>query len=127
MMGGAGQGRDRHRAGDLVRRSDRGSKRRLVGVAGRVAAVVVRRPHLWRPAVREVLRLAEPGWWRRAPFLPLPSAGLWAFRMTTAYGDPGAVPSPTDVVSFLEWVDGLDRVVARQRGRAERAPDGAAR
>ena len=126
-MHGAGRGRDHHGAGDRVRRPDRGLRRRLVGVAGRVAAVVVLRPHLWRPAIREVLRLAEPGWWRRAPFLPLPSAGLWEFRMTTAYGDPGAVPSPPDVVSFLEWVDGLDRVVVRQRGRSERAPDGGAR
>ncbi len=119
--------RDRHGARDRSRRPDRGMRRRMVGVAGRVAAVVVLRPRLWRPAVREVLRLAEPGWWRRPPFLPLPSAGLWEFRMTTAYGDPGAVPSPPDVVSFLEWVDGLDRVVVRQRGRSERAPDGGAR
>ena len=110
-------------SGRPTRTSPRGTRRRLVGVAGRVAAAVVPRPRLWRASVREVLRLAEPGWWHRAPYLPLPSAGLWEFRMTTAYGEPGAVPSAADVVSFLEWVDGLDRVLGHRSNRTEHAPD----
>ncbi len=64
---------------------------------------VVRRPWLWLSAVGAVLRLAGPGWWRRAPYLPLPDARLWSFRMVTAYGRPDAEPCATDVIAYLEW------------------------
>lgn len=71
----------------------------------RVAAAAVRRPDLWWTVVRQVYRMAAPGWWRRTPFLPLPSPGYLRFRMVTAYGGDG---SPTgdagrDLVTYLEW------------------------
>ena len=37
------------------------------------------------------------------PWLPLPAAELWRFRMVTAYGDPDARPPPSDAVDYLEW------------------------
>ncbi len=69
---------------------------------GAVAAVGVR-PGLWITAVRQVFLLAAPGWWRRAPFLPLPDPSYLAFRFRTAYGDPDAEPSPHDLVTYLHW------------------------
>lgn len=71
-------------------------------VFGATLAVIVR-PSLWAVAVRQVIRLAPPGWWRRAPFLPLPDADYLHFRLTTQYGDPEHAPEPADLVSYLRW------------------------
>lgn len=71
-------------------------------VVGAALAVLVR-PSLWATAVRQVFVLAPPGWWRRAPYLPLPDPAYLAFRFRTAYGDAGAGPSPADVVTYLHW------------------------
>jgi len=68
------------------------------------------RPALWPAGMVAVVRLARPGWWRRWPPLPLPSTGLWRFRMETAYGGSGdAAPDEDDVVSFLQWSRSLRR------------------
>lgn len=67
-----------------------------------VAAVAVR-PGLWATALRQLAVLAAPGWWRRAPHLPLPSPAYLRFRMVTAYGDPEATPTAVDVVTYLGW------------------------
>jgi hypothetical protein len=77
----------------------------------RVAWAVVRRPTLWGVAIGQVVRLARPGWWRRAPFLPLPDAEYLRFRLVTAYGDPTRVPAPADVVAYLHWCRAWPRVV----------------
>lgn len=71
---------------------------------------VVRHPGLWGTAIVQVLRLAAPGWWRRWPLLPLPAPGYLAFRLQTAYGDPGATPDPHDVVGYLRWCRAWPRV-----------------
>ena len=63
---------------------------------------LARRPSLWSTAWSQVFRLAAPGWWRRAPFLPLPEAGYLAFRMETQYGNEKD-PDPADVVTYLRW------------------------
>lgn len=73
------------------------------GWVGPAAAAVARRPRLWRVAIRQGLRLASPGWWRRWPPLPRPDPAYVRFRLLTAYGDPGARPAPADVVAYLEW------------------------
>jgi hypothetical protein len=85
--------------------STRGTGRPRIG-AGVVGAVIVR-PDLWGTAIGVVRRFAVPGWWRRPPCLPLPSPGLWRFRMITAYGDPEARPTPSDTVDYLEWCRGV--------------------
>lgn len=64
---------------------------------------VAARPHLWPIALRQLFVLAPSGWWRRRPFLPLPDRRYLAFRLETMYGDAGAAPSGTDVVTYLEW------------------------
>ena len=69
----------------------------------RAALAVVRRPGLWPTAIRQARRTATPGWWKRRPFLPVPSGAYLEFRMLTQYGDADRQPDPDDVVSYLEW------------------------
>lgn len=69
-----------------------------------VAAVaVVRRPSLWWTALRQLRRMVVPGWWRRAPYLPLPDRTYLRFRLVTAYGGEGGAPRAEDVVTYLHW------------------------
>jgi hypothetical protein len=81
------------------------SERQIDGRWAREAlAAVVRRPSLWPTAARQALVLAAPGWWRRRPFLPLPTPAYLRFRLQTAYGgDGGGAPEPGDVVTYLHW------------------------
>ena len=67
------------------------------------AARVALRPWLWPTALRQVLRLAPMGWWRRWPPVPVPDPAYLRFRFQTQYGDPDHRPDPADVVSWLEW------------------------
>jgi hypothetical protein len=71
----------------------------------RVGAVVIVRPGLWAVALGTLRRLARPEWWRRPPFLPVPDAEYWHFRMVTAYGGEGDARqlSGSDVVAYLRW------------------------
>ena len=69
----------------------------------RVGVAVLRRPGLWGTAVRQGWRTAPHGWWRRRPFLPLPSGDYLRFRLLTQYGDGDARPDPADVIAYLEW------------------------
>lgn len=69
----------------------------------RVALAVVRRPSLWATALRQVRRLAAPGWWRRPPLLPLPSRGYRDMRAVTQYGEARPIPEPHDVVHYIMW------------------------
>jgi hypothetical protein len=69
----------------------------------RVAAAVIARPSLWGTAVRQMRRTAPGGWWRRAPFLPVPSGDYLSFRLVTQYGDGAHRPDHDDVISYLEW------------------------
>ncbi len=64
---------------------------------------VGRRPALWPTAIGQARRMAPDGWWRRAPFLPLPPADYLRFRMETQYGDADHRPEPSDVVAYLAW------------------------
>jgi hypothetical protein len=74
------------------------------------ARAVVRHPSLWATGVRQALVLAAPGWWRRPPFLPLPSPDYLRFRLQTAYGGAGDQdPEPADVVTYLRWCRSLPR------------------
>jgi hypothetical protein len=75
----------------------------------RTVAAVVRRPDLWVTAVRQALRTAVPGWWRRPPFLPLPGGDYLRFRLQTQYGDDDADPDPVDAITYLEWCRAWDR------------------
>ena len=43
-----------------------------------------------RSPLRQLRRSARRDWWRRPPFLPVPSADYVCFRLITQYGDPAA-------------------------------------
>jgi hypothetical protein len=69
----------------------------------RATVAVMVRPHLWWTALVMLVRLAQPGWWRRRPYLPLPDPAYLRFRLQTMYGDPDHEPEPADLVTYLEW------------------------
>lgn len=71
------------------------------GWVGPAALAVVVRPGLWGVAVRQTLRLAVPGWWRRWPPLPVPDPDYLRFRFQTAFGT--GEPAAADVVAYLKW------------------------
>lgn len=81
----------------------------MTGLRSVVATLlaVVTRLDLWTTALRQLKVLARPGWWRRAPFLPVPDRDYLRFRMVTAYGGDGtgglAAATPDDVIAYLEW------------------------
>jgi hypothetical protein len=64
---------------------------------------LVRRPVLVPTALRQLLRLAPAGWWRRRPHVPVPAAAYLGFRLQTMYGDAGRLPEPADVCTYLRW------------------------
>ena len=73
----------------------------------RVGLAVAARPWLWWAAVRQVFRLAPRGWWRRRPFLPVPSQDYLEFRLVTQYGGDPREARPDiatkDVLDYLRW------------------------
>jgi hypothetical protein len=71
-------------------------------VAGQVGTVA-RHPELWSTALRQLVRLAPAGWWRRPPFLPVPAPDYTSFRMLTQYGDAAHRPEAGDVLNYLRW------------------------
>lgn len=78
-----------------------------------VVAAVARRPWLWPVAVRQMLLLARPGWWRSGSRLPIPAPAYLRFRLQTAYGDPQHAPRPEDLVAYLRWCRAWPRVTGR--------------
>jgi hypothetical protein len=72
-------------------------------VIASTALAVVAHPALWSTAWRQARRLAPAGWWRRRPYLPIPSADYLAFRLQTQYGDSQRAPTSQDVVNYLAW------------------------
>jgi hypothetical protein len=71
---------------------------------GQVVGDVLRRPRLWPVAVRQGLRLAPSGWWRRWPPIPRPPADYRRFRVVTASGGEGTTPlEGAEVVQYLDW------------------------
>ena len=80
-----------------------------------VGAVVVR-PRYWPTSIRVASRLARSRWWKRPPFLPIPSTAYVRFRIETQYGAVDDVGSAAmrhrlvdDVLKYLRWVREWDR------------------
>jgi hypothetical protein len=48
-------------------------------------------------------RFRRRGWYKRPPFLPVPSAEYISWRMYTAFGDHRAVPTVRDVIRYARW------------------------
>lgn len=64
---------------------------------------MLRHPRLWPTAFRQWRRIVPSRWWRRRPFLPVPTKEYLEFRMLTQYGDNAHDAAPSDVVNFLQW------------------------
>ena len=62
------------------------------------------RPALAADLLRVAWRFRRRGWWRRFPFLPVPSREYVRWRMHTAYGDANAVPPAEDVERYARWI-----------------------
>lgn len=69
----------------------------------RLAWRAVRDPRLAAALLRVAWRFRRREWYRRPPFLPLPSAEYVRWRMYTAYGKDAAVPPAEDVVRYARW------------------------
>ena len=63
----------------------------------------LRNPATGIALLRVAWRFRRRGWWRRAPFLPLPATDYVRWRMHTAYGDYHAVPPAEDLVRYARW------------------------
>ena len=86
----------------------------MAGFSGPAVRALAERPSLWGTALRQAGRLAQPRWWRRPPFLPLPDPEYLAFRLETQYGAAGHDPEPADLVTYLEWCRDQDRDIRRR-------------
>lgn len=71
--------------------------------ASSLLRVIIRHPGLWPELLRVVVAFTPVRWWKRGPFLPIPRPTYVRWRLQTAYGSADAIPSPADVVHFLEW------------------------
>jgi hypothetical protein len=72
----------------------------------RIGLAVARHPRLWPVAVRQWRRTTPDGWWRRRPYLPVPTREYLEFRLLTQYGDSRSRASSADVVNYLTWCRG---------------------
>ena len=75
----------------------------------RVAAKLLLRPRLLPLLLGAAWRFRRRGWYRRPPFLPLPSADYLRWRLHTAFGDENAVPSVRDLEKYLRWTASMRR------------------
>lgn len=67
------------------------------------ATLAARDPRLLLPLLAAAWRFRARGWYRRAPFLPLPPPDYVAWRLHTAYGDEQAVPPAPHLARYLRW------------------------
>lgn len=65
--------------------------------------LALRRPRLWPAMLSAGWAFRPRGWYRKPPFLPLPSREYMRWRLETAYGDPDAVPPRDELVRFITW------------------------
>jgi len=80
----------------------------------RFAGLALRRPALVGPILGAAWSSRRRDWFRRVPFLPLPSDEYLRWRMETAYGDPDALPPDEELERYLRWAAGM-----RRRAREE--------
>jgi hypothetical protein len=65
---------------------------------------LMRSPRLIPAAIGAAFAMAPRGWWRKAPFLPVPNKEYWKFRMETFQGGDGTtLPSPQEFVEVVGW------------------------
>ena len=68
-----------------------------------MARLALRSPGLIPHMLGAAWAFRSRSWYRRPPFLPLPSQSYLRWRMETAYGDPEATPPLEELERFLRW------------------------
>lgn len=68
-----------------------------------IAGYAVRNPGIVPLLLGAAWRFRARGWYRRAPFLPLPPADYVEWRLHTAYGDGDAAPEMAELRRYLRW------------------------
>ena len=71
--------------------------------------LALRRPRLWPALLSAAWAFRPKDWYRKAPFLPLPSRAYMRWRLETAYGEPDAVPPADEIARFVTWSAGMRR------------------
>lgn len=71
--------------------------------------LALRRPGVVPAMVGAAWAFRSRGWYRRPPFLPLPSSRYLRWRMETAYGDAARVPPLDELERFLRWAARMRR------------------
>ena len=74
-----------------------------LGLTTSLALRSLRDPATGVALLRVGWRFRRRGWWRRAPFLPLPDRTYLRWRMHTAYGEHDTVPPASDIVRYARW------------------------
>ncbi|HEY0673396.1 MAG TPA: hypothetical protein VGD27_14055 [Longimicrobiales bacterium] len=69
----------------------------------RVAARALVRPRLLLLLFATAWRFRRRGWYRQAPFLPVPPPEYVRWRLHTAYGAEERVPSATELETYIRW------------------------
>ena len=75
-----------------------------------VLRAVAGRPRLWGTALRQWRRTTPHGWWRRRPFLPVPTKDYVRFRLVTQYGSVDHPIETDDVLNYLAWCQDQERL-----------------
>lgn len=79
-------------------------------LALRLTARAAVNPRVAADLVSMAWAMRRRGWYRHAPFLPVPPAEYLRWRMYTAYGEERAVPTVAEVLRFARWRRHLMRV-----------------
>jgi hypothetical protein len=74
-----------------------------------MARLAIRRPGVIPAMVGAAWAFRSRDWFRRPPFLPLPSRSYLRWRMETAYGDADTVPPLDELERFLRWASEMRR------------------
>lgn len=70
---------------------------------GGLARYLLQHPGQLAVVARAGWQLRVRGWWRHAPFLPLPDRAYWNFRMMTATGSTNGQMSVDDIIHAAQW------------------------
>jgi len=80
-----------------------------LGIYRSFVVLAFRRPSVIPALLGAGWAFRRRGWFRRPPFLPLPSASFLRWRLDTAYGDPHARPPVEESERFLRWAARMRR------------------
>ena len=80
-----------------------------------MAGLALRRPRTIPYLLQAAWAFRARGWYRCAPFLPLPPASYMRWRLETAYGAADAKPSDDEMERYVLWT-------SRMRAEMTRGP-----